>query len=222
LFFLDAVKRPRGTLLSAVASRSFFDDAAKTAVRDAIRRIELQTSAEVVVAVRRQAGVSYLDVELLVGAFLSFVSLLLLLFLEQEFAMAWIPFDVAVAFVIGFVACRTVAPLRRLLVPKRRRQEEASRAAAALFHQLGIGKTTERNGILVVFAAFERQVAVQADVGVDASSLKTCVESLVRSVDRASPSFEEFIGALESLGPMLAQTMPRREDDVNELSDEVA
>ncbi len=205
-----------------MAKRSFFDDAAKTAVRDAIRRIELQTAAEVVVAVRRQAGVSYFDVDLLVGAFLSFVSLLLLLFLDQEFSMAWIPLDVAVAFAIGLVGCRNLVPLRRLLVPKRRRREEAARTGAALFHELGVGRTTGRNGILVVFAAFERQVAVQADVGVDATILKPCIEALTRSVDRTSPSLEEFITALETLGPTLAQSMPRREDDVNELSDEVA
>ncbi len=191
-------------------------------MREAIQRIERQTSAEVVVAVRRQAGLSYLDVDLLAGALASFVALVLLLFLDHEFATAWIPLDVVIAFTGGLLACRNIPSLRRRLVSRHRRREEASRTAAKLFHELGVGRTSGRNGILVVFAAFEKQVAVQADVGIDPAVLRPCVDAFERAMSGPRAHFEAFLAALESMGPLLVRSMPRQDDDVNELPDEVA
>ncbi|HVH40710.1 MAG TPA: hypothetical protein VM925_00150, partial [Labilithrix sp.] len=135
-----------------MSTRAFFDDAAKAAVSAAIKRVESQTSAEVVVAVRRQAGVSYLGADLAFGSFVAIVVLTLLLFVDKEFATAWIPVDVAISFAVGALLCRYTMFLRRLLTPRSRRREETRRAACAAFHDLGIGRTSGRNGILVVVA----------------------------------------------------------------------
>lgn len=205
-----------------MSTRAFFDDAAKAAVSAAIKRIESQTSAEVVVAVRRQAGTSYRDADLAFGALIAFASLTLLLFVDKEFATTWIPVDVGVSFAAGALLCRYTATLRRLLASSSRRHEETRRAATAAFQDLGIGRTSGRNGILVLVGLFEHKVAVVPDVGVDPAAIRASVTALESSIDRASPSFEAFVAALESLGPALAEKMPRRADDVNELPDEVA
>jgi putative membrane protein len=205
-----------------VSTRAFFDDAAKAAVSAAIKRVESQTSAEVVVAVRRQAGVSYLGADLGFGALVALASLAVLLFVDMEFATTWIPVDVAMSFAVGTLVCRYTTFLRRLLTPASRRRDEARRAACAAFHDLGIGRTSGRNGILVLVALFEHEVAVVADVGVEPALIRTPVTALERSVRRVVPDFDAFIAALDSLGPALAEAMPRRDDDVNELPDEVA
>lgn len=207
---------------SSVSTRAFFDDAAKAAVSAAIKRVESQTSAEVVVAVRRQAGVSYLDADLGFGALVALASLALLLFVDKEFATTWIPADVAISFVVGALLCRHTWFIRRLLTPGSRRREETRRAAATAFQELGIGRTSGKNGILVLVALFEHEIAVVSDVGVDPKVIGASVRALESSVERAIPSFDAFIAALESLGPALAPVMPRRADDVNELPDEVA
>lgn len=204
-----------------MSTRAFFDDAAKAAVRKAIERVESQTSAELVVAVRRQAGQSYREADLGFGAIVALASLAFVLFVDKEFATTWIPFDVAVAFVAGALFCRYTLALRRLLTPSARRQEETHRAACAAFHEMRIGRTSGRNGILVLVALFERKVAVVPDVGVDPALLRGCVASLERAVDRLDPDFPAFVAALESIGPALASAMPRREDDVNELPDDM-
>lgn len=204
-----------------VSTRAFFDDAAKAAVTAAIKRIETQTSAEIVVAVRRQAGTSYRDVDFGFGALVAFASLAVLLFVDREFATTWIPVDVAVTFAVGTVLCRYTASLRRLLVLPSRRQAEAHRAACTAFVEMGIGRTSGRNGILVLVALFEHKVAVVADTGVDRALLAPVIPRLEASVGHAIPSFDAFVAALESLGPALAAAMPRRADDVNELSDDV-
>lgn len=204
-----------------MSTRAFFDDAAKDAVRRAIERVESQTSAELVVTVRRQAGTSYAGAELGFGAVVAFVTLLVVLFAEKEFATSWIPLDVAGAFAIGALTCRSVAPLRRALTRGSRRAEEARRAASAAFCDLGIGRTSGRNGILVLVASFERRAAVVADVGVDPELIRPVMADLEASVARERPDFGAFVAALERLGPALAEAMPRQEDDVNELPDEL-
>jgi putative membrane protein len=204
-----------------VSTRAFFDDAAKAAVSAAIKRVESQTSAELVVAVRRQAGISYRDADLSFGAFVALASLVLLLFVDKEFATTWIPVDVALSFALGVALCRYTMFLRRLLTSASRRREETRRAASAAFHDLGIGRTSGRNGILVLVGLFEHEVAVIADVGVDRATIGPSIAALEGSVRRAVPDFDAFVVALDSLGPALATSMPRRADDVNELPDEV-
>ena len=190
-------------------------------MRTAIQRVESQTSAEIVVTVRRQAATSYRDAELIFGAIVAFASLSLLLFVDKEFATTWIPVDVAVSFAIGAFLCRHTMFLRRLLTSGSRRQAETRRTAGAAFHELGVGRTSGRNGILVLVALFEHKVAVVSDVGIDPAWIDGPVKALESSVGRAVPDFDAFIAALDSFGPALAQKMPRREDDVNELPDDV-
>lgn len=202
-----------------MSTRAFFDDAAKTAVRSAIQRVESQTSAELVVTVRRQAGVSYAAADLGLGALAALVTLALLLFVEKEFATSWIPIDVAAAFVVAALACRQTKSLRRLLTPPSRRLEETRRAACAAFHDLGVGRTSGRNGILVLVGVFERKVAVVPDVGVDPALLAPATAALEASVAKAD--LAGFVAALDMIGPALASAMPRREDDVNELPDDM-
>lgn len=204
-----------------MSTQAFFDDAAKTAVRQAIEKVEGQTSAELVVAVRRQAGGSYRDADFGFGGLIAIVSLALILFVDKEFALDWIPVDVAVAFGLGAVLCRNIATLRRLLTPASRRQEETYRAACATFQELGVGRCSGRNGILVLVGLFEHKASVVADVGVSPSLIAPIVARIQAAVDRPVPDFKAFVEGLEALGPVLGAAMPRQDDDVNELPDDL-
>lgn len=204
-----------------VSTHAFFDDAAKAAVTAAIKRVESQTSAEIVVAVRRQAGVSYRAADVTFGAIVAFASLVLLLFVDKEFATTWIPVDVAITFAVGFFVCRSTMFLRRLLTPRSRLREETRRAAGAAFHDLGIGRTSARSGILVLVALFEHEVIVVPDVGIDPAIIRGAADGVERALKRPVPDFDAFVAALDAFGPALAASMPRRDDDVNELSDDV-
>ncbi|HVH43033.1 MAG TPA: hypothetical protein VM925_11840, partial [Labilithrix sp.] len=64
-------------------------------------------------------------------------------------------------------------------------------------------------------------VVVVPDVGIDPALIRTAAANLEGSVKRPVPSFDAFIAALDSLGPALAAAMPRRDDDVNELPDDM-
>ena len=204
-----------------MSTRAFFDDAAKVAVRQAIQKVESQTSAELVVTVRSQAGSSYQDADFGFGAIVALISLALILFVDKEFALTWIPVDIAVAFAAGALLCRNVHTLRRLLSPSSRREDETHRAACAAFQELGVGRCSGRNGILVLVGLFEHKVAIVGDTAVDPFLIAPAAERIKAAVDRPIPDFKAFVEALESLGPILGAAMPRQADDVNELPDDL-
>lgn len=202
----------------------FFAVESRRLVAEAIARVESQTSAEVVVAVRRQSG-DYRAADWIAGVALAFVSLLLILFLPQPFAVHLIPLDVAVAFAVGALVATRSPRIERWLTPtsaRRRRVHEGSRAA---FVDLGVSRTRARNGILIYVSLLERAVEVVADVGVDPAALGADWTRGLEALDQSlSPraDFARFQAAIEALGPVLGRAMPRADDDVDELGNEVS
>jgi putative membrane protein len=226
--------------------RTFFQESARGRVTTAIKEIEAQTSAEVVVAVRSASG-SYRDVDYLFGFGVSVAVLGVLLFHPYPFATEGMPLDVVAAFTLGALFCGQARPLRRALVSRKRLDTNCRDAARAAFVELGVGRTRERNGIFVLVSLFERRVQVVADVGVEPALRGTTGPgadtstatgtaaahgaapeewrarvAALESALAGGPSIDRFIEALRALAPPLAASMPHQADDVNELPDEVA
>lgn len=205
-----------------MSEREFFQPQARSAVRAAIEHVESQTSAELVVAVRRQSS-TYRHVDYLVGSATAFGVLLLLLFHPADFAIAWMPAEVAIGFALGAFASSSYWGVKRTLVRTKHKHEAAWRAACTAFHEKGVSRTSGRNGVFVYVSMMERRVEVVTDIGIDPSALgpgwQTALDSIAAAVAK-SPDFGRFVEALKSLGPVLGAVMPRAEDDVNELPDE--
>ncbi len=207
-----------------MAVSEFFRPEARARVRRAVEHVERVTSAEIVVAIRKRAG-SYLAADLGWGAIVAFAALAFIIYAPQPFAPAWIPPDVALVFVLAALFSWQTPTLRRLLCSSRRREENVRRAALEFFHQDKLSRTSGRNAILIVVGVFERRAAVIHDIGVDPEQLgqpfRESVERIERSVRGLFPRLEDLALAVEALGPALADAMPRRADDVNELPDEL-
>jgi putative membrane protein len=201
--------------------RTFFLPESKARVTRTIKEIEGQTSAEIVVAARRSSG-AYRDVGYLVGFAIALATLSFSLFHPASFSLVSMPIDVVVAFVVGAVAAGTSNTLRRVLVPSKTLALRCREAARSRFFDLGVGKTSGRNGILVYASVLERRVEIVADLGVDvASEAWKGVASTLESSLAGGADIESFVSALAALGPVLGSVMPRQADDVNELPDEV-
>jgi putative membrane protein len=202
---------------------SFFDKGAKAAAAKAIAAVEAQTSAEVVLAVRRSSG-EYRDVDYLAGTVGGFVGLLLLLFLPQEFSVAWMPAGVAAAFGLGAALSILVPSLRRRLIGDKRLRACVRSAARASFVDRGISRTKGRTGILVFASLFEQRVEVVGDLGIIPEQLgpdyQEAVQGLERSIERGA-DLDALLAALERLGPALSEDLPHLADDENELSDDM-
>lgn len=208
----------------AMAESSFYEDRAKSETRKAVADIEAQTSAEIVVALRRTAG-SYRAADYLVGFVLAVFALLVMLFVEHEFRLLAFPGGVIAAFVFGAFASANLAPLRRTFTLPSRRRDEVRRAARAAFVDLGVSRTRARTGILVFVALFEREVEIVPDIGVDPETLGegwAQAAAALRESQKPAPSLDRFIERLRGLAAPLSAALPRAEDDVNELPDEVA
>ena len=201
---------------------AFYQDEAKERAAAAVKAVEARTSAEVVVAVRRRSG-DYRVAAHYFGFGTAAVVTTYMLVAPQVFSIGAMALDAVVAFLLGLLLCRNVEALSRALTPSSTLQKNVATAARAAFFDLGISKTSGRNGILVFVSTFERTCVVLTDVGIDLTALGQGFEAGVGAMQSAvrERNFDAFVNALESLGPVLGEAMPHAEDDVNELPDEV-
>jgi putative membrane protein len=134
-----------------------------------------------------------------------------------------IALDAVLAFGAGLLLALNVAPLLRLLARGRRLERHVQEAARIAFYDLGISRTSGRSGLLVFVSTFEQRAVLLPDVGVPVEAFGGAWHGAAAALSRAvkARDFAAFGRALESLGPMLSQQLPRSADDVNELSDEV-
>ncbi len=205
-----------------MSERDFFSDEAKRAAAASVRRVEAQTSAEVVVAVRKSSG-HYGVLAYHFGLGLAALVVSYLLVAPTVYSVGAIAIEGLLAFALGTLLAANFDTLRRALSRRTTLSENANSAARATFFDLGISRTSGRNGLLVYVSLFERRCVVLTDIGIDATELgpgwPTAGGQLEQAVKRRD--LQAFQQALESLGPVLERVHPRSEDDVNELPDEV-
>lgn len=203
-----------------MSERGFYEKAAKLEATEAIKEIEAQTAAEVVVTLRSVSS-SYRAADYLVGFAFALITLLLLLFLPMPFPLWSFPLNVVLGFVCGVLFSSYVPAVRRAFTTEKQRHEAVHRAARSAFVDLGVHRCSGRWGILVFIATFERTAEVVGDLAIDPkdegfAAAVRAMQAAVARTDRPA-----FVTALKSLGPVLARMHPHRDDDVNELPDEV-
>jgi putative membrane protein len=205
-----------------MSERRFFQDEARKAATEAVRAIETETAAEVVVVLER-ASAPYREATYFAGFIASLVVLILLLFSPWSFPLASFPVDVALGFGLGAVVGSRVDAVKRALSSAADRKRAVAHAARAAFVDRGITRTSGRTGVLVYVSMVERRVEVVADVGVPVEAMGEAFTSAVARLSDAiaRPDLDGFLAALRGLGPVLKQALPRAADDVNELPDEV-
>ena len=97
-------------------------------------------------------------------------------------------------------------------------------AAQAHFVRLGMGKTRERNAVLLFVAPRTRKFAVIGDLGVHARCGDEFWQQLAAEVTghfKSGDFTQGIVHAVRKAGDLLARHFPCRPDDQNELSDEV-
>ena len=206
-----------------MSERAFFDADAKTRTVAVVQAIEEQTSAEIVVALRKSSGY-YRHADYLCGLGVAVAAVVAVVLVPEPMNPLMLPLDVLLSFALGAAFCARFATIRRLLTRPRRRRENVRTAARAAFHDLGVSRTTGRWGVLVFLSMLERDLEVVPDVGIDLEALGEewtgTVEAMRQSMRAAD--FERLLEATRGLGPLLARLHPVRDDDVNELPDELS
>lgn len=205
-----------------MAERDFFEATAKARAAEAIKKVEAQTAAEVVIAVRKSSS-SYRAVDLGVGAAFAMASLATMIYSPRPFAASTMPLDVLLAFGLGVLCSAMIGPIKRAFVGNKARGAAVDREAKAAFYDLGIAKTRRRAGILVFASIFEGRAKLVPDAGVDLTALAGKLEAVEASMsDRVRKrDFAGFMAVVESLGDVLKDAHPRTEGLENELPDEM-
>jgi putative membrane protein len=200
----------------------FFRRQSKERTAASVKVLEAQTSAEVVVAVRRRSG-DYRATAYHFGFAAAGVVVAYMWVVPQVFTPGAMALEALGAFALCALLGCHVKSLARLLVGRRRLRANTGAAARAAFYELGISRTTGRNGILVFVSTFEQSCAVLPDIGIEVTRLGSRWSEGCDAMDAAvrNGRLSAFLAALESLGPVLGEAMPRAENDVNELPDEV-
>jgi uncharacterized membrane protein len=105
--------------------------------------------------------------------------------------------------------------------------EDAHAAARADFERLGMTRTKERNGVLILVAPESQTFAVLGDEGLHRHCPEGFWEDVVaamRGAFREGRFTEGLVEAVARVGDVLARHFPRRpgETDVNELPDGIS
>jgi putative membrane protein len=197
-----------------------FDKSAGDNIAAAIREIEKQTDAEMVVVVRGRSG-NYLHADYLFGAIVALIGLVFVLFSPIEFHTYWIPFDVVVLFIAGAWISSRGDWIRRTFTTRKFRANAARMGASAMFYEAGIANTAAETGMLVYLSLLERRLEVIADRGilkaVPPLEWNQCVFELHQVGKQATP--QRFIDGLLMTGKLLAEHLPATGENPNELAD---
>ncbi len=202
---------------------AFLTDPGEQALVDAISTLEAHTSAELVVVVRPNSG-DYLANDLLVGLVGAFATLAVMLFAPMEFGLATILLGPAATLVALVAGLRAVPGLRALFIGDARAHAAVTQAAQACAFGKQIHTTRERTGLLIYASLLEQRVIVLADVGIGSRVPEpewraACrpIEAVFDDEGDASLLAERIL----ALATLLERACPRRDDDTNELSNEV-
>ncbi len=202
-------------------SAQFLDGEARKAFKAAVETIEGTSGVEVVVAMRQKSS-TYFHANLTIGAIVAFGSLALMLFADDPFSLTAILFDPFLAGAAAAGLVHWIPQVKRLLTRPATRRRQVRAAARATFVDRGVHNTRDRSGLLVYISWLEQEIVLVADSGIEAAWTLDEVDAASRELTRTMRQGGAAVAKqLASFAGKLALTIPRREEDVNELPDAI-
>jgi putative membrane protein len=207
-----------------------FDDTELAAIRDAAAHAETRTAGEIMTYVVERSD-SYPEAPLR-GALLGIAAGLIAMATWLQMAASW-GFDAGlwmglaaiVGAAFGFMLVRQTPALQRWHAGPAAINRRVARRAAAAFVEEEIFDTRDRTGVLLFISRFEHRVLVLGDAGINAKVAPGQWQDIATGMAngiRAGRAAEAVIEGIQACGDLLTDAgVARREDDVDELSNEV-
>lgn len=206
-----------------MAAIAWHDPNTKLRIESLVREVEGKSSAEIVVTVKPSSG-SYRAADVIFGSLVALVGLCLYVYAPIEFTDDLAPPTIALAFFAGFFCSSHVPAIRRFFSSKTTMAANTRSAAREAFVDQNISCTRDRTGILIYVSTFEKRAEVVADIGIlrrEAEGQPQKALSHIENTLAQGASLDVFEQSVRDLGHWLAESLPPRMDDTNELSDEV-
>ncbi len=204
-------------------AEKFLTEAERKQVEGRIAKAEERTSGEIVVMIAPTSH-HYHDATLLGSSLFAVLTGLLVSLLSGKEHFWFFLAVFAGSFVILNELFRRVLPLKRLFVNRADMKEEVEEAAIRSFYRSGINRTAMHTGILVYISLFEHKVRVIADQGINAKVAEGTWQELVDTITQGFQNRQHaaaLSAAIDRCGDILAPHFPRRDDDINELSNTI-
>ncbi len=206
-------------------------------IKQAVNLAESKTSGEIVTAIIKESS-DYAFYELLAALAGGFIYYLVCLFLYNDITswlndLFWSYTEVysttfiglSTIIVIGLIyLVANIEGFDRLIVPKKIISKKVNRRALLFFGESGLFDTRDRTGVLIFISLREKRVELIADTGINAmvkeDDWSGVVSDLISHLKKKK-MIDGLAEAVDSCGNILAEHFPIKDDDENELSDEV-
>lgn len=206
--------------MSAIA---WHDSNTKHRIEKLVQEVEGKSSAEIVITVKPFSG-SYRSADVIFGALVALVGLCVYVYAPVEFTDDLAPPSIVLLFFAGYFASSRIPTLRRFFSSKAVMAANTRSAARETFVDQKISCTRDRTGILIYVSTFERRAEVVADIGIlrrESEGQPAKALAHIENTLATKASLDVFEQSVRDLGQWLAESLPPRLDDTNELSDEV-
>ncbi len=214
---------------------SFLSKEEYARISRAVKKAEKSTGGEIVTAIIPESD-NYADRELLAGIAAGILTFIILSFqgsvlegwLDSHF---WLDSTVLLSLCIGFCSLvvgtliyllAQIPFLDRVIIGRRRMEVAVRNRAMRHFVESAAYDTVDRTGVLLFISVLERRVELIADKGINdavaADTWDRIVSALVRGIKDGKIA-EALEAAVGDIGAALAEHVPPRPDDENELAD---
>ncbi|MFW8601368.1 TPM domain-containing protein [Desulfobacterota bacterium M19] len=117
-----------------------------------------------------------------------------------------------------------VPVVTRPFISPSRLDEMVARRALTAFYDKGLYKTRDKTGVLFFISLFERRVRVMADKGIYEKITPEELQGYAHGIStgiKNKKTAEALIEEIQAVGLVLTEHFPIKDDDTNELPDEV-
>jgi len=204
-------------------ANTFFTAGEKERIRESVRAVEKGTSGEIATMVVDQSD-GYLEAEVLGGLLVAgLAALIISVALQHVTIWTFVPI-VSVLYLPARFLCIRFPRLKIPFVNKKRMMHAVQERALRAFYEKGLYRTRDENGILIFISILERKVWILGDRGVN---LRIPHETWQAHANEISVGIREGrpcnarCAVIERCGRVLVEHFPRKEDDTNELPDEL-
>lgn len=200
-------------------------EAERERVAAAIREAESRTDGEIYCVVARQSDGYFFPAACMAMIGILLASLAVAFVSEYWWVSIRLPHFILkqIAAVAAVLAILWLVPALRIhLVPWQMRHRAARDNARRQFLGRNVHRTSARTGVLIFVSLAEHYAEIIADVGISARvDPKVWEDTVAELTDHARRDrlADGFIGAIQSVGAVLATHFPVSPDDRNELDD---
>ena len=204
-------------------AHTFFIEEEKERIKLTVEAAERLTSGEIATMVVDHSD-RYHEAEVLGGGLVAGLTALIIAVAVQHVTIwTYIPI-VCVLYIPARFLFISFPRLKHPFINKLRMAHAVRERAVRAFYEKGLYKTRDENGILIFISILERKVWILGDRGVNKKIPHENWQSHAHEISngiREGHACEALCAVIAQCGQVLAEHFPRKEDDTNELPDDI-